>query len=54
VEEARMREDIKAAKKKVEEKPVILDKLRRVRSVIDFIKPIGDAVSDVSALPLAW
>jgi hypothetical protein len=49
----RTKKDAEAAKKKVEEKQVILDKLSRVRSVIKFIKPIGDAVSDVSALPLA-
>jgi hypothetical protein len=53
VEEARMREDMKAAKKKVEEKKVILDKLGRVRDLIGFIKPIGEAVNGVSVSSLS-
>jgi hypothetical protein len=42
-----------AAKKKAGEKQTILDKLGRVRSLIDLIKPIGEGVSGVSAFPSA-
>jgi hypothetical protein len=42
-----------AAKKKAGEKQTILDKLGRVRDLIDLIQPIGEGVSGVSAFPSA-
>jgi hypothetical protein len=49
----KIKEEAEAAKKKAKEKQVILDKLGRVRDLIGFIKPIGEAISGVSVSSLS-
>ena len=44
-----MRQTLDVAQNMVAAKPVILDKIGRVRDFINVIKGIGDAVSDVRA-----